>query len=144
MATRRLSQQGSLSYFAILSEPASDFKNKIYHHSLRDSTRASLESNKQQIVYFKDPHFPLNAWIKLKTVVFWELSYVLKQWFWRSASCLETGLRLACEFSNTGFWFSATVLRLDFAFWHGDSLCHLTEWWIVVWVAQSTYLFPLQ
>lgn len=114
MASHCLSQQGSPSYFAIMTEPASDFKNKCYHYSLQYSTEASLESNKEQNVYFKDPHFPLNAWIKLQTVVFWESSYVLKQCFLRSASCLEIRLWLAHEFSNTGFWFSATVAAAGF------------------------------
>lgn len=112
--SHRLSQQGSSSYFAIMTEPASDFKNECYHYSLQYSTKASLESNKEQNVYFKDLHFPLNAWIKLQTVVFWELSYVLTQRFWRSASCLEIGLWLAWEFSNAGFWFSATVAAARF------------------------------
>lgn len=120
MASRWLSQQGSSPYFAVLSEPASVFKNRSYHHSLWYSTRASLESNKEQNVYFKDSHFPLNAWIKLQTVVFWELSYVLKKWFWRTASYLETGLWLAYEFSNTGFWFSTTVAAAGF--------CILARW----------------
>lgn len=145
MASHCLSQQGSSSYFAIMTEPASDFKNECYHYSLQYSTEASLESNKEQNVYFKDPHFPLNAWIKLQTVVFWELSYILKQRFWRSASFLEIGLWLACEFSNTGSWFFCNCSCCwIFAFWHGDSFCHLREWWIVVWVAPSTYVFPLQ
>lgn len=143
MVSHHLSQQGFSSYFGIMTEPASDFKNEYYHYSLQYHTEASLESNKEQNVYFKDLHFLLNAWIKLQTVVFWELSYVLKQCSWRSASCLEIGLWLASEFSNTDYWFSATVAAI-FAFWHGDSFCRMKEWWIVVWVAPSTYLFPLQ
>lgn len=113
IASHPLSQQGASSYFAIMTEPASDFKDECYY-SLQYSSEASLESNKEQNVYFKDPHFPLNAWIKSQTMLFWELTYVLKQCFWRSASCLEIGLWLACEFSNNGFWFSAAVAAAGF------------------------------
>lgn len=59
--------------------------------------------------------FPLNAWIKLQSVVFRGLSYVLKQCFSWSTPCLEVELWLASEFSNTVYWFSATVAAIGFS-----------------------------
>lgn len=142
MVSHCLTQQGFSSYFGIMTEPASVFKKVCYHYSLQYCTEASLGSNKEQNVYFKDPHFPLNAWIKLQSVVFRELSYVLKQCFCRSTSCFEIGLWLASEFSNTDYWFSATAAAIGF--WHGGSIFCMREWWMAVWVAPSTYLFSLQ
>lgn len=115
MVSHHLSQQGFSSYFGIMTEPASDFKNECCHYSLQCHIEASLERNKEQNAYFSNPHLLWNAWIKLQTVVLWELNYVLKQCFWRSAWCLEIGLWLACEFPNTDFWFSATVAATGFS-----------------------------
>lgn len=100
---------------------ASDFKSKYYHYSLQYSSKASPGSNKEQNVLFfmcylcfKDPYFPLNTWIMLRTVGFWELSYVLQQCFWRSASCLEIEFWFACECFNRAFWYSAAVAAAGF------------------------------
>lgn len=104
MVSHHLSQQDFSSYFGIMTEPASDFKNEYCHYSLQYYTEASLERNKEQNAYSSNPHFLWNVWIKLQTVVLWELNYVLKQCFWRSERSLEIGLWLACEFSNTDFF----------------------------------------
>lgn len=149
MVSHCLTQRGSSSSFGIMTAPASVFKNVRYHYSLQYCAEASLGSNKEENVYFKDSHFPLNAWIKLQSAVLRELSYILKQWFCGSTSCLEIGLWLAFEFSNTAYWFCATVAAAGFCIlacrgWGRLSVFCMREWWMVVWVAPSTYLFPLQ
>lgn len=49
---------GPLILFGVMTELTSVFKNVCYHYSLQYSTEASLGGNKEQNVYFKDPHFP--------------------------------------------------------------------------------------
>jgi len=57
MVSHRLSQHASSSYFAIMTEPASDFKNECYY-SLQNSTEASLEAIKNKMYILKTLIFP--------------------------------------------------------------------------------------
>lgn len=85
----------------------------IIHYS--KALKLLWEAVKNKMYILKTLIFPLNAWINLQSVVFRELSYGLKRCFSWSTSCLEIGLWLASEFSNTAYWFSVTVAAFGFS-----------------------------
>lgn len=114
MTSHCFTLHGLSFYLGIMTELTSVFKNVCYHYSLHYCTEASLEAIKNKMYILKTLISPLNAWIKLQSVVFRELSYVLKQCFSWSTSRLEIALWLASEFSNTVYWFSATVAAIGF------------------------------
>lgn len=126
MTSHCFTQHGLSFYLGIMTELTSVFKNVCYHYSLQYCTEASLGGSKEKKKYIlKTLIFPLNARIKLQSVVFRELSYVLKQCFSWSSSRLEIGIWLASEFSNTVYWFSATVAAIGFCVLaQGFSLLH--------------------